>query len=730
MLAILIAFSLVPAKVFAESGKTDLKYPFGRTFELASDFTFRLSDDDRAAISSGSYRPYKPQLSAYAESQDGYPVFDDLDESLEYLRACLSKREDVLTASGYANETEEEKSDNVVKVIAAYSVGNLTQELLDSIFNYVFSGVFDHTGIGDQGDYLLYHTYSYGISDFNYDYSKGIMYLTYVFTFYTDAEQERAVAEESAAVLGSLGLEGKNEYERFLEIYEYITHNIVYDYDNLEDQEYLLKYTAYAAIIDKKAVCQGYANLLYRMLLESGIDCRIISGKGNGGGHAWNIVRLGDLYYNVDSTWDAAGLNVYDWYGNFLYKEYPMTYRLRCNANFPDHERDEKFETDEFNAAYPMSDKDFDPADLPPEPEYVAIVRRAEEETGCYFETFDEALEAAGEDDVITLLKNVESNSFTIGTMTLDLDGHELFLKAGAGIFVYDGSPLIRSGSISGAESSQYMIDNSGSLTLEGLDIDVSNTGNGGICSSGELNISDCSITGSHSLELKGGCLNAYDTEMLGTVHVCGGNAFFERIGIYEALEIESGSVHIESGYVESIVIDEDAEGFSVTRARSGAEVGSIPPGYEWQDAGGIEVLKMISTGSGIEVNAFTGDAVEYSVEGSTVTVSSEVPCRLGYLSDGSYQAVEAQKNDDGTHSYTIPDGVDEVILVVMGDSDGDGSFTNYDVTLAKAAAMGRVQTLGPVAEFAMDVSSDGEFSNYDITMMKAMIMGRVQSSW
>ena len=117
-------------------------------------------------------------------------------------------------------------------------------------------------------------------------------------------------------------------------------------------------------------------------------------------------------------------------------------------------------------------------------------------------------------------------------------------------------------------------------------------------------------------------------------------------------------------------------------------------------------------------------------MEGSTVTVSSDVPCRLGFLSDGIHLAVEAQKNDDGTHSYTIPDGVDEVILVVMGDSDGDGSFTNYDVTLAKAAAMGRVQTLGPVAEFAMDVSSDGEFSNYDITMMKAMIMGRVQSSW
>ena len=58
--------------------------------------------------------------------------------------------------------------------------------------------------------------------------------------------------------------------------------------------------------MNKTAVCQGYAGLLYRLCLEMGISCRMITGTGNGGAHAWNIVALDGKYYNADSTWDAG----------------------------------------------------------------------------------------------------------------------------------------------------------------------------------------------------------------------------------------------------------------------------------------------------------------------------------------------------------------------------------------------------------------------------------------
>ena len=56
---------------------------------------------------------------------------------------------------------------------------------------------------------------------------------------------------------------------------------MTYDYDNLNNQDYYLKHSAYAAMIHGKAVCQGFAVLFYRLALELGVDCRYISGIGN-----------------------------------------------------------------------------------------------------------------------------------------------------------------------------------------------------------------------------------------------------------------------------------------------------------------------------------------------------------------------------------------------------------------------------------------------------------------
>lgn len=92
------------------------------------------------------------------------------------------------------------------------------------------------------------------------------------------------------------------------------------------------------------AVCQGYAVLFYRMCKDAGLSVRIISGVGNGGGHAWNIVRIGRYYYNIDCTWDSQSYGV-------IYKYY-----LKNEADFELHTRDEEYLTSEFLAKYPMSE--------------------------------------------------------------------------------------------------------------------------------------------------------------------------------------------------------------------------------------------------------------------------------------------------------------------------------------------------------------------------------------
>ena len=177
-------------------------------------------------------------------------------------------------------------------------------------------------GTGATGDYLRYHNGGYYCPVFLvYPTDNGasqIFTVTYQHhpkfstLWYTTAAQEQELTNYiHGTILPQLALDGKTTYQKAAAIYDWIAKNVRYDYENLNDGGYMLKYTAYAAAIDKKAVCQGYANLFYRLANSAGIDCRIITGRGNSGsgwiGHAWNIVQMDDgKYYCVDVTWDEG----------------------------------------------------------------------------------------------------------------------------------------------------------------------------------------------------------------------------------------------------------------------------------------------------------------------------------------------------------------------------------------------------------------------------------------
>ena len=77
------------------------------------------------------------------------------------------------------------------------------------------------------------------------------------------------------------------------------------------------EYGANGVLIKGTGVCQSYA-LAYQMLLnEAGIENIYISGSADNGsgsgrvGHAWNMVKLGDNWYHVDTTWDDPTSTAY-----------------------------------------------------------------------------------------------------------------------------------------------------------------------------------------------------------------------------------------------------------------------------------------------------------------------------------------------------------------------------------------------------------------------------------
>lgn len=222
----------------------------------------------------------------------------------------------------------------------------------EDLMHEIFSKAIEHTGDPCEGDYLKFQYYDCkALTKTVWENgTEGILF-TYSISYYDTAEQEEQLDDVVTEIISSLDLDDKTEYEKVECIYDYLCDHVEYDYDNLEDNEYLLKYTAYAALVDGKAVCQGYAEALYRLLLEAGIDNRIISGTavdsfGDEESHAWNIVRMEDAYYNTDVTNDSELVR--------------KKHFLKGTGSFnDDHVRAEEYDSDEFNATYQMGEKDY-----------------------------------------------------------------------------------------------------------------------------------------------------------------------------------------------------------------------------------------------------------------------------------------------------------------------------------------------------------------------------------
>ena len=71
--------------------------------------------------------------------------------------------------------------------------------------------------------------------------------------------------------------------------------------------EYDLSYeknSAYHAVFNESSLCEGYSFLTYKRLSYAGIDAKIISGVAANEDHMWNLVKLNNLWYHLDVTWN------------------------------------------------------------------------------------------------------------------------------------------------------------------------------------------------------------------------------------------------------------------------------------------------------------------------------------------------------------------------------------------------------------------------------------------
>ena len=195
--------------------------------------------------------------------------------------------------------------------------------------------------------------FPFGESNMQGDIEKGVgedgvpyVNIAFICQYYATDEQNTELCKQVDEVLSSLDItDSSSEYEVIRAIYDYICSNVTYDYENMNNDDYLLKSTAYAALINKTAVCNGYAMLVSRMLTQAGISCRYVTGTNlERAPHAWNVVGIDGVYYYVDATWDAGK------------KPENYAYFLRGESDFTGHILDDEYTTDEFKSLYPMAE--------------------------------------------------------------------------------------------------------------------------------------------------------------------------------------------------------------------------------------------------------------------------------------------------------------------------------------------------------------------------------------
>lgn len=226
---------------------------------------------------------------------------------------------------------------NTITCTVPYSLLEANDRILYDIMEEAIAYTEDCTG--QEGDSL-----SKGLRSWTAN-GSGVsngMQLIWTVTYYSTADEETQLTAKVSQIMDTLALDGKTEYEKVKSIHDYICDNV--DYDRESDDEYWTKYTPYAALCNGTAVCQGYALAFYRLCKETGLSVRYIPGYGGGGRHGWNIVRIGDVYYNIDCTWDGQDPETnYNW---FLLNE----------IDFVDHARESDYATDAFYEEYPMTE--------------------------------------------------------------------------------------------------------------------------------------------------------------------------------------------------------------------------------------------------------------------------------------------------------------------------------------------------------------------------------------
>lgn len=247
------------------------------------------------------------------------------------LAACL-----LLTAPAWASEMDAGEEETLVMVeyegtAELFQCGSLTGEFTrpdevnlfaeDTVYQQMYNGMKNKqtnillNGLIASGDFqsrvaacfsrvvndhpeLFYVNNEYKISYYN----NGSVYFQPQYLSFTDSQVAQFDTKVEEIVKSAEQF--NTSLEQMLYVHDYLVTYCGYNWEVATGNKELTSrvFSAYGVLVDRDAVCQGYA-LAYKLILDKlGINCSTVSSEGMN--HMWNLVQLNSSWYHVDVTWD------------------------------------------------------------------------------------------------------------------------------------------------------------------------------------------------------------------------------------------------------------------------------------------------------------------------------------------------------------------------------------------------------------------------------------------
>jgi hypothetical protein len=242
------------------------------------------------------------RIKEYVASRENPEPMDDEQAQDAFEKA---EEDEILDTSG---QNEIGSDDDLQKILAWMMDETKTVATVKFINGYTFDvkhylKILDRAMRADPID---------GICVKYYGRSSDNLILEYSIPTSTLIQMKKDTRELVKQALKDLNLSGRSQIEIVQAVNDYLCDHNTYPDEDFEKYPGWFEgyapesHTAYGLFKLHSAVCDGYARSCKVLLDELGVECIIITGKGDGENHAWNMIKINGAWYHTDVCWNDS----------------------------------------------------------------------------------------------------------------------------------------------------------------------------------------------------------------------------------------------------------------------------------------------------------------------------------------------------------------------------------------------------------------------------------------